>query len=136
MAGRVGRRPGERCPAHGQPDQQVEHRDDRHRSEEEEEGGCLEGEAQISLGQDVTGDGLEQRPIAGVGHVHETELDDHRDGAGASDEPHADDHLQRPRQARHRLGAHRVTDGDVALDREGGDGEDGGVGRRLGRHRA
>ena len=58
-----------------------------------------------------------------------------RDGGQTGGHPDRDDHTHGPRQTGRGLGAQRVTDGQVPLDRERGDGQDGRRRRHLGEER-
>ena len=90
---------------------------------------------QIAVWLDVTRHGLRHGRAGVVRDVDESELDHHGHGADCGHDPQKYDHLDGAPQTRPRLREHQVADGDVALDGEGGDREDGRVRRRLRGHR-
>ena len=119
--------------AQGQPDEDVEHRDDGHGQHEEQEGGRLQEVAhqrhlvradvalqRVGNGAATTGvvDEVEGASVHGVGQSTE-----------AGQPPHGHNGPHRPTQGRHGGRLDWVTDGHVSLHRKGRDGEHG---RRAG----
>ena len=70
--------------------------------------------------------------IIAVLDVDNAELYDNGNGTHRANEPDEHDYLDGSTEAGHGLCAHGVADSDVPLDSEGRDGEDAGVGGRLG----
>ena len=96
VRGRVRRGTAECRPTDDHSDEGVQHRDDGHRCDEEQEGGRLERVTQVAVSSYVTGDRLRDGRARLVVDVHQSELDDHRHGADGRDDPQQDDHLDRP----------------------------------------
>lgn len=109
-----------------QSDQGVEHGDEAHRYDEEQEGGQLERV-------------LQQDPLHCAHHhfrmrlvLHQAKLQGLGQGERQGNQPHDQDQFHRPGQLGHGLRQKRVTDGQVSLDSERRDGEDRGVRRCFG----
>ena len=121
--------------SNGDGDERVQRRDDRHRREEEEERRRFERVPRVPIRPDVARRRPGDRPTGVVVEHDDAVLDDDRHRADAGDDPDDEDDARRPLQAVLRLEPHRMADGDVPLDGEGGDRQDRRVRRRLGGRR-
>lgn len=107
--------------------QNVQYRNQRHRSHEEDERRNLE-----RMREPIRHDSAKRLdlPIPADLLLH-TELDRLRDRQAQRHRPNGENQSDRPRQLRHRVRQEGMTDRQVALDREGGDRQYGRVGGRL-----
>lgn len=118
-----------------QPDQDVHDGDGDHRDHEEGERRELEHE--LHPVPEPLGDVAQQRVRQRVGGTRVPDLieqpgvDRVRQSTRAGDDPDEDDDLDGPGQAGQGLGPQRVADGHVAVDGEGRDRQDRGVGGQL-----
>ena len=111
-------------------DSTIEGADDNHRGEEEEECGNFEGLARISIRADVASGGFRDRSSATeIQEIYDAvlQVDRYRTDTGSDPDPGDDPRGTLERSVLVLSGPHRVTDGDVALDRERRDGQDGDV---------
>lgn len=109
-----------------EPDQRVQHGDQGHRRYEEDH--RRDGERVVD--DHVLRVAHHALRVAGNGR-EDLQLEDEGYGAADGDQPYEEDQFHGPVQLGHGVREERVADGDVALHREGGYGEDGGVRRRL-----
>ena len=110
-------------------DAHVEDTDECHRDDEEDERRQLEDVAHprepllLDVADERFGDRRVRARVDDV--VVDARVDGERQRGGAGEQPDEEDRLEGAVQAGHRLRAQRVADRHVALDGEGGDGEDG-----------